>query len=395
MADAWKRAWTKSTRIKVVLALNLTVFVVELVAGFLTHSLALTADAFHLFNDMISLVVGLWAVEVAKREATDDFSFGWARVEVLGAFFNAVFLMAFCVSIFIKTLIHFFQPPDIEDPKLLLVVGCVGLLSNLLSASVLGGHGHHHSHGCHGPSDLEEAVASGNDSTIRLAKHDANATLQPADFECDSDAKAFLNKDWHSDSFSLRQSGQDEPSQAPGHVNHHHGDDLGMKALLLHVLGDALGNLGVIVTALVVWLTEWKGKAYADPTVSLLITTILLKTTIPLIRDSARILLQAAPEAVKVAEIRRAIETVPGVVECHRIQVWQLTGSKVVASLQVSVATSVVEEYHKVAEMIMYCLNGYGIQDTTIEPRFCHSRKGQSCLGVELSEQNDVCCSSD
>ena len=69
-------AWSKSLRIGIMLAIDVVFFLVELISGYLVGSLALTADAFHMLNDIISLCVGLWAVTVAKRATTNKFSYG-------------------------------------------------------------------------------------------------------------------------------------------------------------------------------------------------------------------------------------------------------------------------------------------------------------------------------
>ena len=57
---------------------------------------------------------------------------------------------------------------------------------------------------------------------------------------------------------------------------------MNMHALLLHVLGDALGNVGVIGTGLVIWLTTWSWKYYFDPVISLVITVIIFSSALPL-----------------------------------------------------------------------------------------------------------------
>jgi solute carrier family 30 (zinc transporter), member 1 len=67
---------SKSARISIMLAIDTVFFLVELVAGLVVHSLALTADAFHMLNDIISLAVGLWAVRISRRQSTDKFSYG-------------------------------------------------------------------------------------------------------------------------------------------------------------------------------------------------------------------------------------------------------------------------------------------------------------------------------
>jgi zinc transporter 1 len=76
-----------------------------------------------------------------------------------------------------------------------------------------------------------------------------------------------------------------ETSEAPSKTVHHNGHTHGsmnMRALVLHVLGDALGNVGVIATGLVIWLTEWKYKFYFDPIISLVITVIIFSSALPL-----------------------------------------------------------------------------------------------------------------
>ncbi len=69
-------AWSKSTRISVMLAIDIAFFLLELTTGFIVHSLALMADAFHMLNDIISLLVGLWAVSVARKATTDKYTYG-------------------------------------------------------------------------------------------------------------------------------------------------------------------------------------------------------------------------------------------------------------------------------------------------------------------------------
>ena len=159
-----------------------------------------------------------------------------------------------------------------------------------------------------------------------------------------------------------------------GAHSHNHAD-MGMNAMLLHVMGDALGNLGVIITAIIIWKTEWPGRFYADPAVSLFITAIILKTSIPLTRATAKILLQATPDHISVSEIRQDIERLPGVISCHHVHVWQLSDTKLVASMHLQVSfpidTNSGEKYMQLAKRARSCLHGFGIHSATIQPEFC------------------------
>jgi solute carrier family 30 (zinc transporter), member 1 len=75
---------------------------------------------------------------------------------------------------------------------------------------------------------------------------------------------------------------QDKHEHGHGHGHGHSHGNMNMRALVLHVMGDALGNVGVIATGLVIWLTEWKFKYYFDPVISLVITVIIFSSSMPL-----------------------------------------------------------------------------------------------------------------
>jgi zinc transporter 1 len=161
-----------------------------------------------------------------------------------------------------------------------------------------------------------------------------------------------------------------------GH-GHNHGD-MGMNAMILHVIGDALGNIGVIVSALVIWLTEWSGKYYADPLVSLFITLIILRSTIPLTSATAKILLQATPDHIDVQDIKEDIEDIPGVLACHHMHIWQLSDTQLVCSMHIQVSFPLSEangsRYMELAKAARSCLHAYGIHSATIQPEFCVDR---------------------
>ena len=84
-----------------------------------------------------------------------------------------------------------------------------------------------------------------------------------------------------SDASSSASSGHSHAPGPSGGHGHSHGS-MNMRALLLHVLGDALGNVGVIATGLVIWQTTWSFKYYFDPIISLVITLIIFSSALPL-----------------------------------------------------------------------------------------------------------------
>ena len=123
-------------------------FLVEIIVGYATNSMALVADSFHMLSDIMSLIIGFFALRYSKRsQRTERNTFGWQRAEVLGALVNAVFLIALCFSILVESLKRIVEPESITNPILVLIVGTIGLVVNVIGLILFHRHGHGHSHG--------------------------------------------------------------------------------------------------------------------------------------------------------------------------------------------------------------------------------------------------------
>ena len=143
---------TKTFRLSSMIFLTFGYFVVELVVGNITNSVALVADAFHMLSDVISLVIAIVAVRISRRQS-DINTYGWVRAEVVGANINTVFLLALCLTIVFDAIKRFVIPEPIENVNLLLIVGSVGLGINIIGLFLFQGfHGHSHGGMSHGHS---------------------------------------------------------------------------------------------------------------------------------------------------------------------------------------------------------------------------------------------------
>ncbi len=120
------------------LTLTATVMIVQVVGALLTGSLALLADAAHMFTDASALVIALIAATVAARPADDRRTFGYQRAEVFGALLNAVILIALATVVAVQGVQRLLNPAEVEVAGgLMLVVAVVGLLANAVSMWLL------------------------------------------------------------------------------------------------------------------------------------------------------------------------------------------------------------------------------------------------------------------
>ncbi|MBB5633900.1 cobalt-zinc-cadmium efflux system protein [Cryobacterium mesophilum] len=126
------------TRLLLVLGIVVVVLVIEVVGAIFTGSLALFADAGHMFSDTIGLSVALAATVIASRPATDRSTFGFQRAEVFGALINGGILLAVAISVGYQAIARLIEPGDLEIKSLpMLVVAGLGLLANVVSALIL------------------------------------------------------------------------------------------------------------------------------------------------------------------------------------------------------------------------------------------------------------------
>lgn len=140
-------------------------------------------------------------------------------------------------------------------------------------------------------------------------------------------------------------------------------DSVNLRGAYLEVLGDMLGSLGVIAAALIIYVTGWQ---YADPIIGASIGLFILPRTWQLSRSALRILMQAAPSGLDMAEVRERIQAVPGVVEVRDLHVWTLTSGMDQASVHATIAQD--SDRQAVLEELTTMLSArYGISHATIQ----------------------------
>ena len=117
-------------------------FLAELITGFVTSSLSLQSDAFHMLSDEASLIIGLICHKISKRKPSNEMTFGYARAEVLGGLVNATFLLGICLTMFFEGIERLVETEPIKQPKAFLIVGSLGLLVNVLGLFIFHDHSH-------------------------------------------------------------------------------------------------------------------------------------------------------------------------------------------------------------------------------------------------------------
>jgi len=96
-----------------------------------------------------------------------------------------------------------------------------------------------------------------------------------------------------------------------------------MKAAQIHILGDTIQSAGVIIGALVVY---FGGEDYfiADPIITIIFTILVTCTTLPIMKESIRVLMEGQPDNINYEVVKKKLENVKGVVNVHDLHMWSL-----------------------------------------------------------------------
>jgi len=358
-------------------------FFVELFYGIYLQSLALMSDAFHMLSDVIALIIGFMAVRISLRNSSEKYSYGWVRAEVLGAFMNACFLIGLCFTIILETIQRFVDPVAHIDGKSLLIVASIGLGINIVGLFIFGGH-HGHSHGHdhdhdHDHDNPREPIIPDEENFMSIVSNIKNMQVPEVSVVSNGESveevleeqKNTENKiEFGTNSVEEKKEGKKEKKEKKEKHSHNHSPkNINSQAAFLHILGDALGSIGVIFSGCIIAFTDWKYRFYIDPLCSLFIALIIIRTTIPMLKKCAKILLQGVPPNVDFKKLQDQLAQVgDALVNIHDLHIWQLIDGKNIGSCHVLVKPGV--DFNEVCRKFKTIFHGHHIHSTTIQPEF-------------------------
>ncbi|HRM68176.1 MAG TPA: CDF family Co(II)/Ni(II) efflux transporter DmeF [Thauera phenylacetica] len=254
----------------VVMWITAAAMVVEITAGWWFNSMALLADGWHMSSHAFAIGVSALAYAAARRYAQDRrFAFGTWKIEILGGFASAIFLLGVAAMMVVGSIERIVSPQAIQYREAI-AVAILGLAVNLVCALILGkahhhGHDHHHGHGHpHG-------------------------------------------------------HGHDHPHH--GHDHPHH--DLNLKSAYLHVIADAATSVLAIVALVGGWIYGW---SWLDPVMGIVGAVLVALWAKGLLVETGRVLLDREMDHPVVAEIREAVESGPqaGDTRITDLHVWRV-----------------------------------------------------------------------
>jgi len=308
----------KIARRKLIIAsiLCLLFMIGETVGGLLANSLAIATDAAHLLTDFASFMISLFSIWMAARPATKKMSFGYYRAEVIGAL-TSVLLIWVVTGILVLMAVQRLISGEYEiDAPIMLITAGVGVLVNIIMGISLqiggvphGHHGHTHDH-----DHSHEELGHSSDSSISSS--------------------------------------------------HRNSVNLNVRAALIHVIGDFIQSLGVLIAAAIIYF--YPHLQWIDPICTFFFSILVLITTFHIIKDVTNVLMEGIPKGIDFLEVQKTLFNIPGVIKVHNLRVWSLSLDKIALSAHLAIGKNQDPKYvlRKASKLIKEKFN---IFDLTIQ----------------------------
>ncbi|KAI9336098.1 cation efflux family-domain-containing protein [Obelidium mucronatum] len=341
-------SWHKPTSLSPLLKAGLicfAFFLVEICAAFWTGSLAILSDAVHMSTDLLGYAIAIAAAEIGTWPATKHYTFGFARVELIGALMSLLLTWNLIYHL-IEEAFHRIQSPqqsqEINAPAMALgaLFSC---FANAVMALALT------SSESPNTSELQQEE---NKSVVDNSKNDESSSLllsMKSRQEIDND-----------DTRPAASHSQDSISRRRTESS----SNLNVQAAMIHIVGDLLGSISILIAALVLmYQPTW---TILDPLCTILFSVIIFMSSLGLLKRYMMVLMESVPDGVDVDVLKEGIveefrtgsggwfsdnNVVVGVEVC---KVWMLTEGKECCVLVVTVslaADETVESLSKVETM--------------------------------------------
>ncbi|XP_057997166.1 metal tolerance protein 1 isoform X1 [Hevea brasiliensis] len=324
----------------------------EVAGGIKANSLAILTDAAHLLSDVAAFAISLFSLWAAGWEATPRQSYGFFRVEILGALISIQLIWLLAGILVYEAIVRLIHDTGDVNGFLMFIVAAFGLVVNVIMALLLGhDHGHGHDGHNHGIGHIH-----GEKITTHHHHHQHEEHLK--DKHCHHEEHS---KDEHhpvSEEYvvPLLDKGKGKHGKIQRNIN--------VQGAYLHVLGDSIQSIGVMIGGGVIWYKpEWK---IVDLICTLIFSVIVLGTTIKMLRSILEVLMESTPREIDATKLEKGLLEMEEVVAIHELHIWAITVGKVLLACHVKIRPEANADM-VLDNVINYIRREYNISHVTIQ----------------------------
>ncbi|XWS61489.1 hypothetical protein CRYUN_Cryun07bG0130100 [Craigia yunnanensis] len=347
---------------------------VEVAGGIKANSLAILTDAAHLLSDVAAFAISLFSLWASGWEATPRQSYGFFRIEILGALVSIQMIWLLAGILVYEAIARLIHDTGEVQGFLMFLVSAFGLVVNIAMALLLGhDHGHHHGHDHnhgHGGNDHDHhdhshshdnephnhglSITSHHHQHQHHHHHGSNSKRDDEHHHThEADHLEPLLKTY-SDCEKKSESGA--PRKKARNIN--------VQGAYLHVLGDSIQSIGVMIGGAIIWYKpEWK---IIDLICTLVFSVIVLGTTIRMLRNILEVLMESTPREIDATRLEKGLCEMDEVVAVHELHIWAITVGKVLLACHVLIKREADADM-VLNKVVDYIRREYNITHVTIQ----------------------------
>ncbi|XAR53909.1 hypothetical protein NMG60_11028848 [Bertholletia excelsa] len=326
---------------------------IEVVGGIKANSLAILTDAAHLLLDVAAFAISLFSLWAAGWEATPRQSYGFFRIEILGALVSIQLIWLLAGILVYEAMLRLINGTSGVNGFLMFIVAAFGLVVNIIMAVLLGhdyshgGHDHHN----HGHDEDHSDHGHGHRHGMRITtSHNHEEHLRGEEHGL----------------IHVHEEDILEPLlKRPKHSNQQKKQwNINVQGAYLHVLGDSIQSIGVMIGGAIIWYQPQWG--IIDLICTLVFSVVVLGTTIKMLRNILEVLMESTPREIDATKLEQGLCDMDEVVAVHELHIWAITVGKILLACHVKI-TPEADADRVLDKVIDYIRRGYNIIHVTIQ----------------------------
>ena len=261
----------------------------ELTGGILAGSLSVLTDAFHILADIAGFIIIIIGLYTTMRPASFKMTYGFHRAEVIGALLSILLIWGLSIWLIVESINRFITPQEVNG-TIMLITASGGLGANFIMAFVL--------------FYLDpDKIKKEHSSETQVSE----ANRRVADLE---------KEDIDTNRAKLSEIGKAK--------------DLNIQAAFIHILGDFVQSLGVVIAGAIIYTHP--DYVIADPICTLFFCVCILSFTFPIVKKCTLMMMEGSPHELDLEDITRSLKEIEDVIAVHDLHVWSLSAGKVAMS---------------------------------------------------------------
>uniref|UniRef100_A0A0K0E7V8 Cation efflux protein n=1 Tax=Strongyloides stercoralis TaxID=6248 RepID=A0A0K0E7V8_STRER len=281
--------------ILIIAILSILFICIEFAGGVIANSLAIMTDAGHMLSDFFSFIISIVAIRLTSLKPTKKYTFGYIRAEAISAFASIVIIWCLTIVLVFLAIQRIINKDYDIDSTTMIITASIGIVFNLIMGGVLYFSGNSHAHSHHGHN--------------------------------------------HGSSSSIEDTTDGEEYN---HEHEHKKQNINIKAAFIHIIGDLIQSIGVLIAALIIKFTGWE---VADPIYIF------------------KIVMQASPNDINTSKVTSDLLSIPDVESVHDLRIYNLSMDRTVVTVHIvptklmsystiqKEAFKILREKHKIADI--------------------------------------------